>query len=176
LVVDYEGTIDSATFDSSYTVGERVAGRLVVDTELAGNDWDPQPDVGWWGGGPSPPEEWPDFVTGFNPFDPAGMNDNLRIVNDLILRDGRQTSLDVFAVSDDLYWGRAALLTLDVRLHGLLDDAGIDQSFEVTSADVDEADESLFGEVRKPGDNQDSGAGFLITHLTVRPGRCLAQP
>jgi hypothetical protein len=91
-------------------------------------------------------------------------------VNNALL-GGARPGLDTYLVSDDAYWSRAAELSITAHLYGLLDNADIHQSFEVTSADVDEEGESLFGRIQN---SIDEGARFLISRLTVKPARCFA--
>ena len=175
IIAEFEGTIDSVFNDPEYAVGDRITGRLFIDTQLAGPDRSPPLNTGRWGDNGT--EVWQNFVTGFatgfaGSDDPTGLGtDEASITNNALL-NGRHTDLDVYHVSHDVYYARASFLTVAARIHGMLDDADLRQSFEVTSADVDKEDESLIGQISR---GFESGASFVISRLTVRPGHCFAS-
>jgi hypothetical protein len=146
IVAEFEGTITCVFRDPDYAVGDRITGRLFVYPELAGPDNAPSPNAGRWGDNGN--EYWPNFVTGSatgypGSVDPIGLEtDYAAVTNDAVV-NGRTTELDVYHVSNDVSWGRGSFLDVTARIHGMLDDADLRQSFEVTSADVNEEDESF---------------------------------
>jgi hypothetical protein len=173
LVVDYEGTIsDVRETPAEYTVGDRIAGRLLID-----------PRVPWYLPEPQPPTQAgyfsddPDFVRGFWQRGGDGF-DRLFIANE-VPRDGADRLIDVFSVDDVYVSGGgsgdgARRFTLTAILHDMLDDVSLDQSFEVTSADVDQPQEFLSGRIAWSSIGPFSLVDFVIDRLTVRPGRCVA--
>jgi hypothetical protein len=167
LFVDYEGTVTSVSHSPGYAIGDAVSGRLTIDTLLAPPDRNPSPNEAYYGVVSGYVATAPDFVTGY--LTEAG-TDHVRVRNDVPwVGINYSTIMDVYFVSDDLFDGRAEGVDILARVRGLLDDDGIEQSFEVTSADVDDEGEGLFGAIRT---GYERGVGFLISRLSVKPGRC----
>jgi hypothetical protein len=132
---------------------------------LAGPDTDPDPNRGDWG--TNEPDTFPSFVSGWLDGGSGLHTDAVGTFNS----DGR----DVYSVADDASLGRGRYMSLTAAIHGMLDDAGIWQSFEVTAADVNEDDEFLRGSLATEfiGDTEFvRGVQFMLSKLSVRPGRC----
>jgi hypothetical protein len=169
LVVQYEGTVfETSGAPPGYAVGDRLTGRLLID-----------PRIEYFESGNANQATYralsPYFVTGFWPIERDG-NDYVFMANELA--DGT-APIDVFGVRD---WsipeetfpvGPPKTFSITATLRGLLSNVSLEQSFEVSSADVDEADESLLGRINF-GDALSSFLQFTVDRLSVRPGRCHA--
>jgi len=172
LVIDYEGTISEVSdAPSEYIVGDRIAGRLLID-----------PSVSWYIPEPAPDRanyysDDPDFVRGF--WRPGGDGfDRVSIANE-IMRTGADRPVDIFSVQD-IYVTQggsgdgAQRFNLNATLHDFLDHVSLDQSFEVTAADFDHPHENLSGRIAWSSLGPFPFVDFLIDRLTVKPGRCSA--
>jgi len=172
VAVEYEGTI-TEVFEApaQYVVGDRIKGRLLVDRRLAQLRSDSSPNQATY------TSSSPDFVTGFwrrggDGFDRVSLGKNLSVV-------GADKPFDSFSVEDWLVIPNASLDSASVfgvsaRLHDFLDGTSLDQSFELTSADVDEPNEDLSGGFRFSSIGPFAFVSFVLDKLTVKPGRCLA--
>jgi hypothetical protein len=176
LVLDYEGTILAVSEESpppdGYAVGDSLAGRLLINrgvlyfSNVVGN-------------GATYESADPEFVSGFWP---ALSNldgfDQVFIANEL-MRTGDTRPIDIFSV-EDLFVTRngsldgAETLSIGAAVRGFLDNVSLDQSFELTQADVDEPEESLGGMIRWSNLGPFPFVSFLIDKLSVKPGRCFA--
>jgi len=172
VVVDYEGTI-SDVFEAppQYVVGDRIKGRLFIDRQLGQSRSDGGPNqVAYASFNPA-------FVSGFWPssgdgFDGVDLSDEQSI-------PGIERPIDGFSVED---WSvpqggsldGARVFSLNARLYDFLEGTGLDQSFELTSADVDEPNETLSGGFRYSNLGPFAFVSFVLDKLTVKPGRCLA--
>lgn len=171
LIVDYEGTISEVSdAPPEYVVGNRIAGRLLIDPSVPWYISDPSPN------GASYFSDDPSFVSGFWPSSGDGFD---RVfVGDEIVRDGGNGPIDVFGVADWLVGTNASQdggrqFSISAYVHGFLTSTTLDQSFELTSADIDESDEGLIGGINFRIDLP-SFVRFGIERLSVRPGRCSA--
>ena len=165
VFADFEGTVTSVVDEPGYAVGDPIWGRLVIDTVLAGPDTNPDPNRGDWG--TNEPDVFPSFVSGWLSGGSGLHTDSVGTFN--------SDALDAYSLADDASLGYGRNMRLSAAIHGMLDDAGIWQSFEVTAADVDEDDEFLRGSLVTEyiGDTEFArGVQFLLSRLTVRPGRC----
>jgi hypothetical protein len=171
LVIDYKGTIFDVSEAPEYAVGDSIAGRLLVDLSIP-FDYDP---------GSSNSRTYsssnPDFVKGFWIGGGDGF-DELFIGNELA-RTGDDKLVDIFGV-EDLWVSRngsldgARRFNLNATLYDFLDGVGLDQSFEVTSADVDEPHEGLSGRIMFSSLGPFPFVDFVLDRLSVKPGRCFA--
>jgi hypothetical protein len=171
IFLDYEGTVsyDNPELDSqhSYTVGDHVAGRLVIDTAVA------QPSSG----GPNS-ASWTPTAASYQPpypglvFVPPGIGDGYDSYDSVAIckhcvADGAGGFLDHLAVSDDQF-------TVDVFKHDFFHSLGLEQSFDLTTADVSGPGEGLSawqifrGEVGRAWT-------FTLSHLSMRPAKCFAH-
>ena len=170
--IGYEGTIlEVSNAPAEYAVGDRIAGQLLIDRR-----------VGWGGtlglNEASYGSQSPAFVSGFWPSAGDGF-DNVFIAND-VLREGGEGPIDILSVSDWLVGTNASQdsgreFSISARLHGFLGSPKLDRLnvHDITSADVDEPDESLSGRISFRIDIP-SFVRFAIDRLTVRPGACVA--
>jgi len=119
----------------------------------------------------------PAFVSGFFPSVGDGF-DRVFIGNEVV-REGFTRPMDLFGVEDWLVVEGASQdsgrqFSLSATLHGFLrSNKLLEQNFEITSADVDEPDESLLGGINFRLD-MPSFVHFAIDRLSVKPGRCFA--
>jgi hypothetical protein len=96
-----------------------------------------------------------------------------------VTRAGSTRPVDIFGVEDWLVVEGGSQdggkqFSISATLHGFLhNNKLLEQSFEVTSADVDEPDESLLGGINFRLDLP-SFVHFAIDRLSVKPGRCFA--
>jgi hypothetical protein len=172
VVVDYEGTI-SEVFEAppQYVVGDRIKGRLLIDRQLAQLRSDSSPNQAAYTSGS------PDFVTGFwrrggDGFDEVSLGKDVSV-------EGADKPFDYFSVEDWIVIPNASLdsasvFTVSARLHDFLGGTSLDQSFELTSADVDEPNEDLRGGFRFSSIGPFAFVSFVLDKLTVKPGHCLA--
>jgi hypothetical protein len=171
VVVEYEGTI-TEVFEApaQYVAGDRIKGRLLIDRQLAQLRLDSP-------GSATYVSDDPEFVTGFwrrggDGFDRVFVGDQLSI-------QGIDKPIDVFSAEDWLVSQNASLdsasvFGLDVWLYDFLEGTSLDQSFELTSADVDEPHEHLNGGFRFSNIGPFAFVSFVLDRLTVKPGRCFA--
>jgi len=172
VAVEYEGTI-TEVFEAppQYVVGDRIKGRLFVDRRLAQPRSDSSPNrVTYISFDPAfVGDFWPSSGDGFDRVD----------VSDEQSIPGIERPIDGFSVED---WSvseggsldGARVFTLSARLYDFLDGTGLDQSFELTSADVDEPNEDLSGGFRYGNLGPFAFVSFVLDRLTVKPGHCSA--
>jgi hypothetical protein len=153
LVVQYEGTIFEADMaPPGYAVGDRLSGRLLVDTRLPYFESSFVHVASY-------TSHISGFVSGFWPEHGHGPGDAVTLAwqnTDLGPRP-----IDLFGIvdehfdndTDDVRFG-GRTFSLSARLHGMLSDVSLNQNFEVTQADVDEPDES---EVHHRSSNGEAG-------------------
>ena len=172
VVVDYEGTI-SEVFEAppQYVVGDRIKGRLSIDRQLAQRRSDSSPNQAAY------TSFNPAFVSGFWPssgdgFDRVGLSDEQSIPG--IERPIDGFSVEDWSVSEGGSLDGARVFSLGARLYDFLDGTSLDQSFELTSADVDEPNETLSGGFRFSNLGPFAFVSFVLDKLTVKPGRCSA--
>jgi hypothetical protein len=172
VVVDYEGTI-SEVFEAppQYVVGDRIKGRLLIDRQLAQRRSDSNPNQAAY------TSFDPTFVSGFWPsrgdgFDRVDLSDEQSIQG--IERPIDGFSVEDWSVSEGGSLDGARVFSLNARLYDFLDGTSLDQSFELTSADVDEPNETLTGGFRYSNLGPFAFVSFVLDTLTVKPGRCLA--
>lgn len=176
LVVEYEGRITEVSEDpaapAEYVVGNSISGRLFIDRSVPRRAIDFGVDEVSYRS-----DAHPSFVSGFWPSVGDGF-DRVSMAND-IERPGIQGLLDRFSVEDWLVGRNASLdsaqvFHVEATLHDFLDNVSLDQSFELTSADVDEPHESLTGGFRDSNLGPFAFVRFAIDRLTVKPKHCLA--
>jgi hypothetical protein len=170
LVIDYEGTIfEVSDAPPEYAVGDRIAGRLLVDLSVPVHSRS------------SPTSRTyesisTDFVRGFWISGGDG-EDSVSIANEQV-RLGDDRPVDTFSVRDEYIVTNgsgdgAMTFSLHATLYDFLDSLDIHQSFEVSSADADQPQESAFGLIRF----SNMGAFFVkfaLDRFSVKPGRCFA--
>jgi hypothetical protein len=171
IVVEYEGTISEVIDTPGYAVGDRISGRLSIDPALAFPDSDPRPEAADYR------SNSPAFVSGFMPSFGLGF-DEVGIGKNVVGIQGIDGPIDFFSVTD---WfvsesgsqDAGRMFSLEARARGFLDDTRLDQSFELTTADIDESVEDLSGsfDFNILGE---SLVRFVVSRLTVKPGRCFA--
>ena len=168
--LEYEGTI-TEVMDAppKYVVGDRIAGRLLIDTQLA------RPRGS--GGSVTYESDDPDFVRGF--WQAGGDGFDRVFVGDELSRQGTDRPIDIFSVEDWLVSPNASLdgasvFGLQATLHDFLEGTSLDQGFELTSADVDEPHERLVGGFRFSNIGPFPFVSFVLDRLTVTPGVCVA--
>lgn len=167
--LEYEGTI-TEVMDAppKYVVGDRIAGRLLIDTQLA------RPRGS--GGSVTYESDNPDFVRGF--WRAGGDGFDRVFVGDELSRQGIDKPIDVFSVEDWLVSPNgsldgASVFGLHATVHDFLEGTSLDQGFELTLADVDEPHESLFGDFRFSNIGP-LAVSFVVDRLTVKPRICAA--
>jgi hypothetical protein len=171
IFLDYEGTVsyDNPELDDSHehAVGDHVAGRLIIDTAY-GQGGLLRGDPNHASYGPTavsyePP--YPGFV-----FAPGGDGyasyDSVDICKNCVA-DGAGGLLDHLAVSDDFF-------TVDVLKHDLFHSLGLEQSFNLTTADVSGPGEGLSAWQIFRG-QAGRAWNFTLSHVSMRPGRCFAH-
>jgi hypothetical protein len=168
ILVEYEGKITTVNEAPEYRVGDSISGRLFIDpgagvySTVGLNEATYESDS-------------IEFVTGFWPMFGDGF-DRVFIGNE-VSRAGSARPIDVFTVEDWLVSTNGSLdgaqvFTLNAQLHGLLGSNKLNQSFEVTSADVDEPGEGLAGGFRFSSIGPFAFVSFLIDRLNVKPNVC----
>src|SRR6185436_9116896 len=138
-----------------YVVGDRIKGRLFVDRRLA----QPRSDSS------------PNRVT-YISFDPAFVGDFWPSSGDGFDRVDVSDEQSIPGIERPIDGSR--VFTLSARLYDFLDGTGLDQSFELTSADVDEPNEDLSGGFRYGNLGPFAFVSFVLDRLTVKPGHCSA--
>jgi hypothetical protein len=169
ILVEYEGRITQVSEAPDYAVGDAIAGRLFID-----------PGVGTFGTiGADEATYGSDntqFVTGFWPTFGDGF-DRVFIGNE-VSRPGSTRPIDVFTVEDWFVATNGSLdgarvFTVNAQVHGMTGSNKLtQQSFEVTSADVDEPGESLSGGFRFSSLGPFAFVSFVIDRLNVKPNVC----
>jgi hypothetical protein len=166
LYVDYEGTVDEFDEHSppGYEPGQRLEGRLIIDTSLAGPD---RSTLSWMGyyGIDHDCEFHPDFVTGFVDINPAGGADTV-----VVLNDDPYTGEDRYAVSDSTAT-RGFTFTVSASVPGLLSSTDIVQSFDLTEAEAEAAGGSIGAAIL---DGVEDALHVTLHRLSVRPAVCAA--
>jgi hypothetical protein len=172
ILVEYEGTISEVSeAPPEYVVGDRIAGRLYIDRRFGHFGTIGLDEASYGSNSPA-------FVRGFWPSTGDGF-DNVFIANE-ISRPGAATPIDVFSVEDFFVVPNGSLdgakvLNLNATLRDLTDSVKLDyQSFEVTSAEVDEPDESLSGGIRFSSLGPFPFVKFVVDRLNVKPNHCVA--
>ena len=171
LVIDYEGTIFEVSEAPEYTVGDSIAGRLLVDlSAVVGAD-----------SGPNTRRyssiDASEFVTGFWIRGGDG-EDGVSVANEL-LREGDDRPVDRFSVSDEYIitngsGDSAMTFGLNATLYDFLGNLDIDQSFEVSSLDADQPHEDVSGFIRFSNFGPFPLVKFALDRFSVKPGRCFA--
>ena len=167
--LQYEGTIASVgegvlygggrTFD--YAVGDRIAGLLFIDPSLARAGSTPTTTYD---------SSYTGFVSGIFPvfglpqkeFDPES-GDSVYVAHN--------STFDAFSVEDGFIQANTNIrFEIYAQAHGFLDNDELNQSFELTSADIGEGG-YLYGSINEVNEVWNR-IGFAISRLTVKPGRC----
>ena len=171
ITLEYEGTI-TEVLDAppQYVVGDRIAGRLLIDRQLARARVDSPGAVTY-------ESDNPDFVRGF--WRPGGDGFDRVFFGDERSITGIDKTIDVFSAEDWLVSQNgsldgASVFGLHARLHDFLEGTSLDQGFELTSADVDEPHEGLAGGFRFSNLGPFPFVSFVLDRLTVKPGVCAA--
>jgi hypothetical protein len=166
IFVDYEGVVLYLKNDppTSYGVGDRFAGRLTIDTVLAGPDREPEDsNYGFYG------TYAVDFVTGYLPFS-DGVTDRVGVRHDTASLD--YFGLDSFIVADSRNAGRADEHQLIIAAFDreIVNDDGIVQSFELRPSS-NHSDRSLSAALQW-GFSAVQEVAVSLTRLSVRPASC----
>lgn len=154
IYVDYEGAV---AYDASadpahrYSLGDHVAGRLTIDTAVAGISWKTGVSYGD-SDATNPFPRTPNFVTGYNA--PA---DELPLGYDSV-----SVGRDSFFVTDDFFY-------ISARKHDLVD-TSTEPSFDITSDEVRGSGEELIAGFNP----REVVYGFTLSHLFVHPAECSA--
>jgi hypothetical protein len=170
LVVDYEGTIfEVSDAPPEYAVGDRIAGRLLVDLSVPVHSRSAPSSRTY-------ESISTNFVRGFWMPGRDG-EDSVTIANEQV-RQGDDRAVDTFSVRDQFIITNgsgdgAMTFSLHATLCDFLDSLDIHQSFEVSSADADEPQESAFGLIRFSNMGA-FFAKFALDRFSVKPGRCFA--
>jgi hypothetical protein len=169
ILVEYEGRVTDVRAAPDYAVGDPISGRLFIDQGL-GSFGTIGPNEATYG------SDHTEFVTGFWPTFGDGF-DRVFIGNE-VSRPGSTRPIDVFIVEDWFVSRHATLdgaqvFAVNAQLHGLTGSNKLtQQSFEVTSADVDEPGESLSGDLRFSNIGPFGLVSFIIDRLNVKPNVC----
>jgi hypothetical protein len=163
VLLEYRGTVTSSLRDN-HAIGSSLAGRVTIDTDLAGPDIDPRENFGQYGF---------DFFSD----EPSAVADF--VASDLLCSRRCPSADMVFATKDfgdsvipnmDLYEvddainGGDSRLAISIRAPDILVDEGISQSFELNG------DATMFGLLLDKGRRV---LDFVIDHVRVSPvGRC----
>jgi hypothetical protein len=171
ISVEYAGTITEVLdAPTQYHVGERISGRLSIDPRMS---W-PRTETP---GQTTYVATDPAFVSGF--WNSSGDAFDRVFVGNEVLRTGTHKPVDIFSVEDVFVVQGGSLdgartFSVDAALFDFLGSDSLDQSFELTSADVDEPEESLSGGFRFSNLGPFAFVNFVVDHLKVTPGRCSA--
>jgi hypothetical protein len=165
IFVDYDGTVEFVGGSPpGYALGDRIAGRLIIDADLAGPDLLPDdPISGRYGAIPFPAASG-QFVTGYWPpsvgsrdVDNFGIDDNPGQVRDFfVLEDAQDDPVDGLR-----------RLALELSLRHIASGDDINQSFAVESDDPNRG-QHMFGFLVWAG-NQ---IQFALNKLSMRPEKC----
>ena len=168
LFVDYDGVVtgSSGQYVSAYALGERVRGRLAIDTELAGprlygNSYYSAFGTDWGARDVSP-----DFVTGCNLPNQYG-NGTDRASFALHAPDGNGGFYGAFSIADDTAWGRGYGIELSALGPQFLERMDFKQSIDLKASDV----KSLLGTILE---GTDQWVTLTLSRLSMKPGRCFA--
>jgi len=169
ILVEYEGRVTEVSEAPNYAVGDSISGRLFIDQGL-GSFGTIGPNEATYG------SDNTEFVTGFWPIFGDGF-DRVFIGNE-VSRPSSTRPIDVFTVEDWFVLTNASLdsaqvFTVNAQVHGLTGSNKLtQQSFEVTSADVDEPGEGLSGGFRFSSIGPFAFVSFIIDRLNVKPNVC----
>jgi len=173
IVIEYAGRVSAVSDAPEYSVGDRLAGRLLIDLSVP---WSINPDT--------PPNQRtytsadPAFVRGF--WIPGGDGFDTVFVGNDVARPGDDRPADIFGVRDLYVVQNGSLdgarrFNLTATLYDLIDDARLEQSFEVTSADANEPNESLSGRIMFSSIGPFPSVDVDLDWLSVKPGSCFAR-
>jgi hypothetical protein len=170
IYVDYDAIVSGFEHndDSSYSLGQRLQGRLTIDTVLAGAPYDSNAVTAHYGVSWGDRDYIPDFVTGF--LTPSGGEgtDQVDFYQDTPFEGG---VFDGFAIADDLNFGRSGGIQFVVFAPDLLDGLGFDQSFAVKATEL-ESGGSMRGTIVEAFE---SWVSLELRSLSMTPARCFAH-
>jgi hypothetical protein len=172
VVIEYEGTITQVQDRPEYTVGDRIAGRLFIDLGIEHFRQTNGSPIGtiYESGSPA-------FVSGFRRSLGDGF-DTVALAND-VSRPG-SGMFDHFGIEDLLVGHLAPLdhartFSLNAHLRGFLTSEALeDLRFDLTTADIDEPNESMSGGIRWSNLGPFAFVHFAVDRLkATQPGRCV---
>ena len=168
ISVEYAGTITEVLdAPAQYHVGDRNSGRLLIDPQLSRTRTETPGQTTYVATDPA-------FVSGF--WNSSGDAFDRVFVGNEVARAGTDKAVDIFSVEDWFVVQNGSLdgarvFNVGATLFDFLDSDRLDQSFELTSADVDEPNESLSGGFRFSNLGPFAFVNFVVDHLKVTPGR-----
>jgi hypothetical protein len=168
IFVDFSGTVTDTGGNNDYVAGGPISGRVTIDVSLAGPDIDPRPNLGRYGSDFGEHPAVPNFVT-----NSVSCQANCPSTDAVFVANGNamfgSPDLDMYQLDDNVNSG-AGLPRFIVAAFAedIVDDEGIVQSFELSKSDLS-GEETMFGVFINKANQF---LGFMVDHLSVRPGRC----